>query len=136
LQAQQNSGSYANSKLLKAKIDQSRTWIRDNSGTAGPICTKFRIQDPIFARIMCKNMRRTIRALFAPFFPLFVQFYIIGAVTNQKAHFLKKSPFGEILRYPELFCKHSKTQGVMPIQNALVRLSKFQICFSNISVTA
>jgi len=85
---------------------------------------------------MCKNMRRTIRALFAPFFPLFVQFYIIGAVTNQKAHFLKKSSFDVKVRFPEFFCKHSKTQGVMPIQNALVRLSEFKICFRNISVTA
>jgi len=61
---------------------------------------------------MWKNMRRMIRALFAPFFPLFLQFYIIGAVTNQKAHFVKKSPFDVKVRYPELFCKHSKTQGV------------------------
>ena len=83
------------------------------------ICVKFQIQDPIFARIICENMRRTIRALFALFFPLFMQFYTIGAVTHQKAHFVKKSPFDEILRYPEFFCKHSKTQEVMPIQSYL-----------------
>jgi len=59
-------------------------------------------------------MRRMIRALFAPFFPLFMHFYIIGAATNQKAHFLKKSSIDVKVGYPEFFCKHCKTQGVMP----------------------
>jgi len=85
--------------------------------------------------LSAKSSAKVIRALFAPFFPLFMRFYIIGTLSNQKALFLKKSSFGEILGDPEFFCSQCKIQGVMPIQNVPVRLSEFQVCFRNIFLT-
>ena len=52
-----------------------------------------------------------------------MHFYIIGAESNQKALFVKKSPFGEILRYPEFFRDQSKIQEVMRIQSYLRKKS-------------
>jgi hypothetical protein len=54
---------------------------------------------------------------FSPIFPLFMYFYIIGAESYQKALYVKKSLFGEILIDPEFFRDQGKTQEVMPIQS-------------------
>ena len=64
-----------------------------------------------------------------------MHFYIIGAESNQKALFVKKSLIGEKLQDPEFFCDQCKIQEVMLIQQARVRLSEFKICFRNISLT-
>jgi hypothetical protein len=62
---------YRESNFCTDLIFAHAFWIRDISGTAGPICGKFWNLDPIFARIKSKEINKINPSAFCPLFSVF-----------------------------------------------------------------
>jgi len=83
--------------IAKTNLQEEVAWflflICDISRTTSLFCAKFRIQDPIFTRIMFKEMCQIDRSAFRPIFPTFlaILYYLLSGCARINLHCLFKN---------------------------------------------